>query len=232
MNSHPRRAEGVFTPKSQSGFTIVELILVIVIVGLATGVLALRLGTIDFWREQTALRKLTETIVLLNNQAVMDQSFYRLDFDLENNSYRVGVMRSDHSGGASDDPGSAQAGAGRVNLPILQLELAELLSPAVGDAATLIPPPDIPSLAQPVKLPGRMVLLDVTTPRGKVATGDRRGNPFLLFYPSGFSEFGVIHISTGGDSALTIVSNPWTGLAEVYNDYRDFKWTLGRRDTN
>ena len=207
-----------------------ELILVIVIVGLATGLLALRMGTLDFWREQTALRKLTETIVLLNNQAVMNQAFYRLDFDLENNSYKVGVMRAEASGG--DEFDDSAAGAGAVNLPPLQLELAELLSPAIGDSSTLIPHPDIPSLAQPVRLPGRMVLLDVTTPRGKAAAGDRRGNPFLLFYPSGFSEFGVIHISTGGDSALTILSNPWTGLAEVYNSYRDFKWTLGKRDTN
>lgn len=217
--------------RSSGGFTIVELILVIVIVGLATGLIAVRTGTLDAWREQTALRKLTETIVLLNNQAVMDQSFYRLDFDLENNSYKVGVMRTDHQAGGGD-AASLQPGAGSVNLPILQLELAELLSPAIGDSATLIPPPSIPSLADPVKLPGRLVLLDVSTPRGKVAAGDRRGNPFLLFYPSGFSEFGVIHISTGGDSAITILSNPWTGLAEVYNDYRDFKWTLGRRDTD
>ena len=216
--------------RGRGGFTIVELILVIVIVGLATGLIAVRTGTLDSWREQTALRKLTETIVLLNNQAVMDQSFYRLDFDLENNSYKVGAMRADYLSGDPADPSSPVAG--RVNLPILQLELAELLSPAIGDTATLIPPPGIPSLADPIKLPGRLVLLDVSTPRGKVAAGDKRTNPFLLFYPSGFSEFGVIHISTGGDSAITILSNPWTGLAEVYNDYRDFKWTLGRRDTD
>ncbi len=218
--------------RSPGGFTIVELILVIVIVGLATGLIAVRTGTLDAWREQTALRKLTETIVLLNNQAVMDQSFYRLDFNLEDNSYKVGVMRAEYQAGGNSDDSLMQPGGGRVNLPILQLELAELLSPAIGDSATLIPPPSIPSLADPVKLPGRLVLLDVSTPRGKITAGDRRSNPFLLFYPSGFSEFGVIHISTGGDSAITILSNPWTGLAEVYNDYRDFKWTLGRRDTD
>ena len=218
--------------RPNSGFTIVELILVVVVVGLATGLIAVRTGTLDAWREQTALRKLTETIVLLNNQAVMDQCFYRLDFDLQNNSYRVGAMRAEYGSTGGDSNDSLQPGAGQINLPILQLELAELLSPAVGDSSTLIPPPDIPSLASPVKLPGRYVFLDVTTPRGRVAAGDNRRNPFLLFYPSGFSEFGVIHISTGGDSAITILSNPWTGLAEVYNDYREFKWTLGKRDTN
>jgi hypothetical protein len=27
----------------------------------------------------------------------------------------------------------------------------------------------------------------------------------------------------------TILVNPWTGLAEVYNAYKEFQWTLGNR---
>jgi hypothetical protein len=96
----------------------------------------------------------------------------------------------------------------------------------------MIPPPSIPSLAQPTKLPGQLRLLDVVTRRGKAQRGEGRNNPYLLFYPSGFSDFGVIHISTGEDSSLTIFSNPWTGVAEVYDGYKEFKWTLGRRDAD
>ena len=204
----------------QRGFTLVELVLVILIIGLSMGLLSVRLGILDFWREQTALRKLSETIVLLNTQAVMDQAFYRMEFDLEKNEFRVGVMRPEDT---------ISTNATGVNLPPLALELAALLSPAMDSGATMIPPPSIPSLAQPTKLPGKLAFLDIVTPRGKAARGDSRENPFLIFSPRGFSEFGVIHLSSGGDSAVTILSNPWTGLAETFREYKDFEWTLGKQ---
>lgn len=212
----------LYSRESEAGFTLIELILVIVIVGLATGLLTVRLGAFDFWKEQTTLNKLKETIVLLNNQAVIDQAFYRLEFDLEENLFRVGVMRE-------EDP-NVNVVAG-VNLAPLEQEESLLLSPSMPSGATMIPPPSIPSLAQPTKFPGRLRVDDVVTRRGKAVRGEGRGNPYLLFYPSGFSDFGVIHISRGENSAVTILSNPWTGLAEEYPGYKEFKWTLGRRET-
>ena len=206
--------------KHERGFTLVELVLVILIIGLSMGLISVRLGVLDFWREQTALRKLSETIVLLNTQAVMDQAFYRMEFDLEKNQYSVGVMRPEDT---------ITQTANGVNLPPLALELAALLSPAIADGSTMIPPPSIPSLAQPTTLPGRLVFLDIVTPRGKTARGDSRENPFLMFSPRGFSEFGVIHLSSGENSAVTILSNPWTGLAEIFREYKDFEWTLGKQ---
>lgn len=204
------------------GFTLVELVLVILIIGLAMGLLSIRLGILDFWREQTALRKLAETIVLLNNQAVMDQAFYRMEFDLEKNQYRVGVMRPDDTITATNQG---------VNLPPLQLELAALLSPKIADGSTMIPPPSIPSLAEPSTLPGNLVFLDIVTPRGKTTRDEDRENPFLMFSPRGFSEFGVIHLSSGPNSAVTILVNPWTGLAESHPGYKEYKWTLGKQES-
>jgi len=203
----------------QQGFTLIELILVLVIVALGFGVFTVRFGILDTWREKNALQKLTETIVLLNNQAVMDQAFYRMEFDLEENSWRVGVMRPEDMVAEADN---------QINLPPLVLELATLLSPSMPDGTTMIPPPSMPSLATPLKLPGQMVFLDIVTPRGKIARDEKRENPYLLFSPRGFSEFGVIHISMGESKAVTVLVNPWTGLAEVFREYKEFKWTLGR----
>ena len=160
--------------------------------------------------------------MLLNHQAVIDQAFYRLEFDLEENLFRVGAMRD-------EDP-TVNVVAG-VNLAPLEQEESSLLSPSMPRGATMIPPPFLPALAQPTKFPGRLRLEDVVTRRGKAVRGEGRGNPYLLFYPSGFSDFAVIHISTGEDSSITILSNPWTGLAEQYPGYREFKWTLGKRET-
>jgi hypothetical protein len=164
---------------------------------------------------------MAETMVLLHNQAVMDQAYNRVEFDLEKNSYRVGTMRVDDV--------SAQ-GAGAINLPILSMELASLLSPSLSGETTMIPPPSFPSLAEPTILPGDMIFEDIQTPRGKAKQGDKRDNPFLLFSPRGFSEFGVVHLRMSGDKPVTLLVNPWTGLSEVYREYKEFQWNLGKAD--
>ncbi len=217
----PELAKTSSGPGGDRGFTLIELILVLVIVGLAMSLAAVRLGTLDYWREQQALRKLTDTVVLLNNQAVMDQVFYRLEFDLEKNQYRVGAMRPEDT---------AVTLPTNYTPPLLQLELANLISPAIPDGSTMIPPPNMPSLAEPITLPGKMLFADIVTTRGKTARGDKRNNPFLMFSPRGFSEFGVLHLSMGDDTPITILVNPWTGLAEVYKEYKDFEWTLANRN--
>jgi prepilin-type N-terminal cleavage/methylation domain-containing protein len=218
-----RRIDDRHSASAQAGFTLIELVLVVLIVGLAVGLLSVRMGAVDFWKEQSSIRKLTETIMLLNNQAVMDQAFYRMEFDLENNQYRVGVLRPEDA---------LTSSASSINLPPLVLELSTLISPSIADGSTMIPPPSIPSLAEPTKLGGRLVILDVVTPRGKITRDDDRDNPFLLFSPRGFSEFGVIHLSLGGNAAMTIMANPWTGMADVYREYKEFQWTLGQQSTN
>lgn len=213
--------------RQNSGFTLIELVLVIAIVGLTLGLLSVRLGAVDFWREQASIRKLTETIVLLNNQALLDQQFYRLEFDLKANSFKAGVMRPDNAGLAGSSGGSLSS----VNLDILEEQLALLLSPETSSGATMIPPPNIPSLASPTNLGGRYVILDVVTSEGKFSRDTEDGpKPAIRFSPRGVSDFGVIHISTGSDSAITIVANPWTGLAETYPGYREFKWTMPRQE--
>jgi prepilin-type N-terminal cleavage/methylation domain-containing protein len=204
------------------GFTLIELILVMAVVALTLGLVAVRLGAIDFWREQTSLRKLTETIVLLNNQAVLDQQFYRLEFDLKANSFKAGVLRPEDSGLGILGADERRAA---INLDPLEEQLALLLSPESSSGATMIPPPSIPSLAEPTKLGGRYVLLDIVTAHGKFSRDDNEDlpNPALRFSPRGVSDFGVIHISTGPESAITVLANPWTGLAEIYPGYREFE---------
>ena len=210
----PRRAS------TQRGFTVAELVLVIIIIGLAVGLVSTRLGVVDTWRESAAFRKLADTIVFINNQAVMDQVYYRMEFDLENRRYRIGVVRPDDS---------LDLNLSGVNLPPLQLELANLLSPNAGGDTTVIPPPSLPSLAEPIQLPGEMYFEDVVTPRGKVKVGDKRKNPFLLFSPRNASEFGVIHVTMGNGMQKTILVNPWTGLAEVFNEYKDYQYTFNQK---
>jgi prepilin-type N-terminal cleavage/methylation domain-containing protein len=211
---------GAVVRSLQAGFTLLELILVVAVIGLVVSLISIRSGTFDYWKEESAIRKLSETLVLLHNQAVMDQAFYRIEFDLKEGSYRVGVMRSEA------DVAQNQTG---FNLPILTLELAALLSPSMSGESTMIPPPSYPSLAVPSLLPSTLAFRDIGTPRGTVQRDDNSENPFLIFSPRGFSEFGVIHLITSDERQVTILVNPWTGLAEVYREYKEFQWNLGKK---
>ncbi len=204
----------------QRGFTLIELILVVAVIGLLTTLVSLRSGAFDYWKEEAAIRKLSETLVFLHSQSVMDQAFYRMEFDLQKGLYRVGVMRSEA------DVASGQQG---INLPYLSLELAALLSPSMDGESTMIPPPSFPSLAEPTALPPSLAFRDISTPRGNIKHDDKTDNPFLIFSPRGFSEFAVIHLVTIDNRQVTILVNPWTGLAEVYREYKEFQWNLGKK---
>ena len=55
-----------------SGFTLIELIVVVLVLGAAMALVGLRLGTFNFWREEAFIRKISETITFLHHQAVVE----------------------------------------------------------------------------------------------------------------------------------------------------------------
>lgn len=209
-------------PGNSGGFTLVELVLVIVIIGLVFGVVGLRSGSFDFWKEEGFIRRISETLSFLHHQSVADQAFYRIDFDLEKNEYRVRVVRTEEH---DDEERLAEIAA---DAGAISLELAAFLNPSVGRSQTLIPPPSIPSLADPQPFPPGMSIIDIRTMRG-VATPGQDESAYILFSPRGFSEFAVLHLRLSNGQPLTMLVNPFTGLTEIYREYRDFEWSYGRK---
>lgn len=224
---------------AQRALTLIELVIVIVIVAITMSFAAVQSGTIAFWREEGFIRRLSETMLFLHHQAVVDQSFYRLEINLDRKTYQVGVMQSD----PTNDTNLASLGS---DAGTLSLELAAMLSPSVTDGQTMIPPPSFPSLADPVEFPAGLSIVDVRTMRGKVlptesgrrSSKDRRDDDtgstaYILFSPRGFSEFAVVHLEDSRGVPATILINPFTGLTEIYRVYKDFKWTYSKnKDVN
>lgn len=202
------------------GFTLLELIVVLIIIGVAGTLMALRLGTFTFWEHEGYIRRLTETISFLHHHAVVDQTFYRMEFDFEERSYTVGAMRVEEESTSELIELASELG-------ILSVELAAFLSPSIGKTQTIIPPPSFPSLAEPVVAPKGLLIRDVQTMRGKQEPGVGP-RPYIMFSPRGFSEFAVIHLGLTGESSVTILVNPFTGVPEILREYKDFEWTYGR----
>jgi prepilin-type N-terminal cleavage/methylation domain-containing protein len=209
-------------PKNEGGFTLIEVVVVITIIAIGFLLGGLSLGTFSYFGREAFFRQLLTTIEFLHHQAISDQAFYRLEFDFDNRSYRVGAVRPD------DVTNEALAQSAELSVGTLTLELADFLNPPSGDADTLIPPPSFPSLAEPHVFPKDVILEQVKTSQ-EVKAAAQGGRTSLLFSPRGFSEFGVLHFRLEGDLQWTILINPFSGTPVLYREFKDFEWTYGNR---
>lgn len=225
---------------SSRGFTLIELIIVVSVIGAIYGLIAFRPGARLYWEREAFLRKITETITFLHHRAVADGVHYRMEFHMSDSSecytetgtycIRVGEIVAEETD-YSNVQGLLTQGA---SVGILSLELAVRLHPSIGRYQSMIEPRNFPSLAKPIYLPAGAFFEDVRTMRGKHTPRDGAEEiPYILFSPRGFSEFAVIHVSFGlRDSKpqqVSILINPFTGLTDVYREYKDFEWSYGRK---
>ena len=207
----------------EKAFTLVELILVIVIIGVMGAIVGFSTQTFSYWKQQGFLRRLVEHIEFAHRQAVVDQAFYRLDLDFKNRFYQIQAIREEVQSSAGLSATASGSG-------LLTLELAAYLNPSLDQTFTLIPPPFMPSLAERQPFPEGIELEDVRTSRGKKLSSDG-GTEYILFYPRGFSEFAVVHLRVNGEP-FTVLVNPFTGLTQSFKEYRDFEWTYGKKKNN
>lgn len=206
-------------PRSSRGFTLIELMVVFALIAGLLALVGRGTGTFAYWREESFVRALRERLEFLHHRSIADQLYYQMELSLPENSYRIGVLRSDHDVNSNVSVQS-DSGVGSISL-----ELAVFLNPSLGNAQTMIPPPSFPSLAQAVHLPSGCRIHSIRT-RTTVHKADDAHSVYLVFNPQGFSEFAVIQLDlTSGP--VTILSNPFTGSTQVFRGYKDFQWTFG-----
>lgn len=182
------------------------------------GLLALRTNTFNYWKEETAIRRLSEIIPFLHKRASSDGVYYRLDFKYgETCSYTINQMLT-----YRDYDTSMTEGIGN-----LSLEISGLQNPTYADENTLIPPQNFPSLSEPVELPNSMCFSEIKTMHGNAESSNPE-NAFMVFSPQSFSEFAVIHLILEGKRDITILVNPFTGTTKIFREFKDFEWSYGR----
>jgi prepilin-type N-terminal cleavage/methylation domain-containing protein len=202
------------------GFTLIELVIVIVVIGVALTALAVRTGSVAVYQQRGFLRDLKGTLEHLHYQAIADRSYYGLEVNFKNQSFRAGVLQSDQL--QYEDEEFARRTA---QLGIVSTELNSFLNPSLGSDYSLIPPPTLEALFDERTAPEGLELRALRTTRG-IFSPENDESALILFSPRGFSEFAAITIKLRSGLIQTWRVNPFTGRVDVYEGERDFDFSF------
>jgi len=76
-----------------SGFTLIELAIVIMILGIILSIAAPKLPKPEILRIKSEIRELKALITLLYDEALIKKNFYRLNYDISNGRYWVTILQ-------------------------------------------------------------------------------------------------------------------------------------------
>lgn len=212
--------------RGEAGLTIIEISLVLVIIGLLTAVSIPLASNVTRAKLKSGAMQLAGAVRYSYNSAVSENKAARLVFDLEEGRY--------WPEGAAD-----RFVLGREKVSVFQGEAVEEEpreeEPVEEETSGLIGPFGIlkdfgkketsfqafpEKFAEPVELPDGVYIDGVYTSHQE----DRVtvGNAYLYFFPSGMTEFAVIHLVDDDGRFFTLMVKPLTGRTEVFSEY--LKW--------
>jgi len=186
----------------QGGFTLIELGLVILILGVMIAIALPRLGNRAYAQLNSETRKMALAFRYLRHAAILNGRSYRLVYDLENHSYWAEVAEV----AAPPDP-----------LDEENEEIGEsFFPPEIEEQFTR----DLDGPLDLRKLPDPIGFSDVELPMvwGKVM----EGIAYTTFYPDGFVDISVVHLDNGEDVFTLYVPNGITG--QVFVDPGYLSW--------
>jgi type II secretion system protein H len=101
MKSFTDRINKFSRPRAP-GFTLIEMVIVILVIGIIAAIVAPRIGVLDTVQLRSSARSLAGTIRLTYATAVVNRQPYRICFDLDAQSYRIQQKSGDDYVDAAD----------------------------------------------------------------------------------------------------------------------------------
>lgn len=216
--------------RSKNGFTLLEILIVLAIVGLMTGMSVRGFRSVAKSDLRANTSRLSGAVRYLFDRASTTGKYHRLVIDVDEGRYWAEV---------SDDrfyiPREPETEATVKKLAELEAKLEEKekaaadLAAAAGDVdMSKIKAQDFrpkrvrfgaftETTLKPVKMKNTTVM-DVYTPR--LADPVTKGRAYVYFFPLGQTEPAIIHLSDPKEETMySLVVHPITGRVRIYNEY-------------
>lgn len=214
-------------PPSQEGMTLIEIIVVIFVVALAASGLGFSINAVTRTSLKSSTHKFAAAAKYAYNRAVSHGTTVRIVFDLPGNSFTIeeahgritltrgsrfrkvhGVDEEDLDNEGAVDPWA-----------IAKARLEKPLEPVIGASPF---GPIEGAKGEPVKrftkieLGKKVQVVRLIVPHEPEAKESGRGA--VHFFPSGYTEHAVVHLSDGGDSVFSVEISPLTGRCKVRDE--------------
>ena len=201
-----RRAAGVRGP-AQSGFTLIELMAVVLIIGLAMGIVIPNLTATRHSRLDEQARAVVARLELARERAIATGQPHRLLIDLEAGRYRVEWFTNDE-GARAEDEGPAPPDATSLN--------ADTSAPI-----SLSPPREAEREYRPIPsrfgedefLDSDNYFVGAQTPDGWIESGELQ----IVFDADGVSDFAELSIADAWDEQITLEVRPLLDTVRIHD---------------